>query len=187
MKCKLAPALITASVVTLAGAFGARLVPDTQHYADGNLIPSPVGGMIGRVGGVPLLIAVSAISAGLIVGMLPTAKGRAIFLVFGGFWLLFPGVDAAGVLAMALVPRAPKARLLYFPIVLFTHAIAAIAAFGVFIGRKRIELAILLPLLVAVAFTIHGIVLGDPVGPIEHAIYLTRYLLPAIWMIALRS
>lgn len=173
--------VLVAAIVALAGVVGFRLNPDSEDYAGGELYPSPVGGAIGLLGGMPLLIGASALAAGVVFALLPSWRSRLKFTALGGFWFLFPGVDALGVLLVALMARNPGNRLLW-PVTAITHAIAAIAAVGILLRRRALELAVLLPALVMVGFTIDGSVRELGVPAWEHLLYTSRYLIPAAFL-----
>ncbi len=102
------------------------LEPDTSYFVQGaSLFPSPLGTIIGRLGGYPAFDVVNALaSAGIIVlvariaaelGRPPLlAQGFALVLVGGG-WFQHSTVDALGVVlllagALASLPGAPRGR-----------------------------------------------------------------------------
>lgn len=152
-------------------------------YASGEFYPSPIGGAIGLVGGMTLLIIVSALAAGASVALLPNFGSRVAFMTGGWFWLLLPGVDALGVLLIGLLARTRR-RIFWFA-TLPVHAVAGIAAIGLVL---RARVPILWGLIgigaIMVGFTIDGEVrnLDVDVTATEHLLYTTRYLLPILWL-----
>src|SRR5262245_11234469 len=103
--------VLQAAITALAGALGFRLDPDSSSYAGGELVPGALAlWPIGCAGGMAAVVIVSAIAAGLCVELLPDTRARALFMGGGFVWLLFPGADALGVLGVALLARAARAR-----------------------------------------------------------------------------
>jgi hypothetical protein len=179
-------AALQVALTAAAGAAGFRLVPDSGIYGAGVLLPNSLcAGLVGLVGGMPLLVAVSAVSAGACVALLPTSSARARFMIAAGPWLLFPGADALGVLAVALLWRgraqaAARARL--WLLAAFAHLVAAVVTVPLLAGRliSPARGAALLALVVALVFTA-----ADREGLVawwEHLIYTSRYFLPALWL-----
>jgi hypothetical protein len=131
----------------------------------------------------PLLIAASGFAAAASVAMLPSPRARAKFALCGGFWFLFPGVDALGVLCVALASRSAARR--WWLAATATHLVAAWAAIGVVLHRRRPDLwAFALAFVVAVAFIIdHAVRLdNEPVAIWAHALFLTRYFVVASYL-----
>lgn len=105
----------------------ARLIPDTELYAAGGLglYPSPLGRVLGLAGTPGLIVASSSAAAIVVVltALVARSYGRDMFLpallafiVPASVWLIFPGVDAAGVClllgAVLARRRAPLCALL---------------------------------------------------------------------------
>lgn len=180
-------AVVGSALVAASGISGTRLVPDSRHYASGHFSPSPFGGLVGYVGGMPLLIATSAIAAGIVVALLPSWRARLLFFTFGGFWFLFPGVDAAGLLVFAVMQRSPHRRTRVWLVLSLTHAVAAIAAVGLLIRRRQRLLAFVLPSIVIITFATVGWFTSEPINPFVHAAWTTRYLLPFVYLSVSRS
>jgi hypothetical protein len=178
-------AALQVALTTAAGAAGFRLLPDSLTYGSGALLPNSLcAGLVGLLGGMPLLVAVSAASAGACVALLPTSSARVRFMVCAGPWLLFPGADALGVLAVALLWRGraqASARARLWILAAFAHLVAAVVTVPLLAGRFRPATgAALLALVVALVFTA-----ADREGAIpwwEHLIYTSRYFLPAVWL-----
>lgn len=182
MKCKsaLIRGLIASLLVAGAGFAGFRLNPDSQHYATGHLLPSPVGGLIGHVGGMTALVIASALAAGLCFALLPHGRAALRFAAFGGFWFLFPGVDALGVALVAVADRAEH-RLLFVPATLATHAVAALGLLRPLLAGAAAAAALM------IGFTIDGELRHLGVGAFEHLVYTTRYLVPICYLMVART
>lgn len=167
--------LLTGWTVVFAGLSGFRLDPDSYTYASGVLGPySFAGGLIGRIGGMPALIGVSAAAAAALVYLLPTQRARLFFLLAGGVWLLYPGVDALGVLMIALMLRAPL-RGLWWLLAGIVHPVAALVSWPLLRpGRWTLWLVGASSIACIVA-----------VGLIDTFSTTSRYLLPLIYLACL--
>jgi hypothetical protein len=179
-------AALQAALTAAAGVAGFRLLPDSLTYGSGALLPNSLcAGLVGLLGGMPLLIAVSAIAAGACVALLPTSSARARFMIFAGPWLLFPGADALGVLAVALLWRGRargRDRAALWIVAAFAHLVAAVVTVPLLARRLSSPArgAALLALVVGLIFTA-----ADREGAVawwEHLIYTSRYFLPAVWL-----
>jgi hypothetical protein len=115
-------------VCFLTGATGFALVPDTALYSRRgfHLWPSPLGDLLGTAAGRWGVVIGSAACAGLVVYLLPHPRARLLFVIAGGYWLLHPGVDAAGALAVLQLDRTDHRRWLV-PAAL-VHPVAALAS-----------------------------------------------------------
>jgi hypothetical protein len=167
-------------LVLFAGLYGFRLHPDSFTYAGGSIVPSPLGGLIGRVGGMPLLIAASSVAAALLVAWLPSDRSRLVFVGLGGFWLLFPGVDALGVVFVALALRSRRWWFATLPV----HLVAGLVTFPLlWRSRRPVLWAVAIALAVVVVFAFRDRS-GAPVW--LHVVFMTRYLLPALYLAVAR-
>jgi hypothetical protein len=184
MRSRLASSAVTFGLVLVAGAIGFRLNPDSGIYASGRLLPNSLAaGFAGRLGGMPLLVLVSAIAAAAVVYLLPDLRARLLFFGLGGFWLLFPGADALGVLGVAFMARRARAGLLW-PLTGAFHLVSALVTVSML--SKRFSRPWLwsasIGVLVMVVFTLLD---RSDVPPWEHFLYVTRYLVPASYLYAL--
>jgi hypothetical protein len=103
-----------------------------------------------------------------------------------GPWLLFPGVDAAGVLVVAAAARRRLGGRWWLPLAAVTHAVAALCAIPLlWRSRRAAAWAVAIAATVAAVFLVDDLVRVE-VGPspVAHLLYMTRYLLPAIWLFA---
>jgi hypothetical protein len=151
------------------------------------MYPSPVGGLIGRAGGMPLLVLVTALAAGAALAAV-TGRRRLLLLALAGPWFLFPGVDALGLLPLLLLGRSRSSSAIAFALAGVTHGIAALCIIPALITPYgRAIAALLVGAFVAVLFTVQGELAGvtGGVGPIEHLAWTTRYLLPGLFLLAL--
>jgi hypothetical protein len=175
-----AAATVFASVL-VAGAVGFRLRPDSSIYASGELLPNSIAaGLAGRVGGMWVLVVVSAIAAGWVFALLPGARARALFFALGGFWFVFPGADALGVLGVALMARRARGALLW-PLICLLHLVSGLTALPLLFTRRFAWIAaaaIALGVVVIFAATSSS----SSVSTWEHVAYMTRYLLPAAFL-----
>lgn len=97
-------ALLTTALAVAVGYNGAALYPDTFLYARRglHLWPAPASNIGGLIGGHSGVIWLSAIAAGFLVYIVRRTSGTGAAFLFVAFvplsrWLLFPGVDALGV------------------------------------------------------------------------------------------
>ena len=169
-------------LVLLAGLYGFRLRPDSYLYAAGRLVPgSAAGGLIGIIGGMTFLITVSALAAAGCVALIPSTRGRLIFMALGGFWLLFPGVDALGVFCVGLAQRLGRR---WWFVSLPVHVVAGLTSVSLLWRSHRPAIwAALIASAVALVFTADSFLRGDGgVSAPEHLVYTTRYFLPALFL-----
>jgi len=180
MKSALISASCTSSLVALSGAAGFRLRPDSETYASGALLPNSLAaGIVGSAGGMVALVTVSALAAGIVVGLLPDNRSRCIFALLGGFWFLFPGADALGILGVALMLRASSRGFLWFLTGAF-HAVAAVVTLPL---ALRSRYALLWSLIIGFCIMIgFSTVETGPVSWWEHFLYTSRYLIPASYL-----
>lgn len=136
-------ALLVVAAVEAAGFAGFKLVPDTGIYAGGSLWPAPLGGLAGQAGGLPALIFVSALAAGLLVLAMPTRRRRVLYALVCGYWFLFPGVDALGALAVLVATRTTTRgrRAAAITVAGLAHPVAALTSAPLVAGRTRVALA----------------------------------------------
>lgn len=154
-----------------AGFYGFRLVPDSYTYARGALSPSLIGTLTGRVGGMTLLILVGGAAAAACVALLPDRRSRLIWLGFSTYWFAFPGVDALGVLMVALMLRTASPGK-WWLLAWFAHPVAALVTWPLLRpGRWTLEL---------VALSAVAAIVG--VGVYDSFSSTTRYLLPVAYL-----
>lgn len=101
------PAWAAAASAFLTGVVGVELVPDARLYATTGLglYPSPLGSLLGWLGGYTALVIAQALGVGIIVGVLAYrhVRGSAVVgVVLLSPWLIPLGVDAIAAAALLL-------------------------------------------------------------------------------------
>jgi hypothetical protein len=145
--------VIAAIVVTLAaiaaGFAGFKLVPDTDLYARHglHLWPSPLGSLAGAIAGLPGLIYVSALAAGLLVLLVPRRRWR--FAALAGYWLMFPGVDALGAVFVLLMLRSRRRGWPSWSLAALAHPVAALTSWPLLWRRDRLGVALVAVMTIA--------------------------------------
>jgi hypothetical protein len=189
-----AAVLVGVTVAGLAAAsyafVGLRLVPDWSSYtAPGlGLFPSPLGRLLGRADGWPL-VAAGALSAGAVAALV-VARARSVTAVVLALpvlvWVLPAGVDglgaAAGALTLAGVRRpglAAAASLLAHPVSAVVPVVEAVQA-----RRKLVPLLVVAAgLLVAVVSPYRAVLVG---GLTLRSVAFGSAIVAAAWLPALR-
>jgi hypothetical protein len=163
--------ILVGSAALLAGVVGFRLAPDSYLYARRglHLWPSPLGDLSGALGGMPVVIAVSAIAGGLVVAAVSAGRNRALFVTASSWWLLFPGVDALGALAVVLLYKTGHKR--YWLLAGLLHPVAALVSVPLLFRRDALGVAL-------VAFCTVAAIVG--VGLADVFSTTDRYLMPLL-------
>jgi len=178
-------AIFQGCISALLGAIGFQLKPDASIYASGALLPnSLLAGLAGRLGGMALLIAISAISSGLAVYLLPTRRERLLFMALSFPWLLYTGADAVGLVAVALLYHHRTMR--YWFLTGFAHAAAAVVTLPLALGWRR-SATWAFVLAGSLGFLFVSMDTQTDVAMWEHSLYISRYLLPATWIMLASS
>jgi hypothetical protein len=171
--------LLAGLLALLGGVAGFRLVPDSGLYARTGLHPwpSPLGGIAGSAGGMTGLIALSSISAGACVALMP-GRARGWFLAASSYWLLFPGVDALGLVFVLLLARSSAARagVPAWIGAALAHPVAALTSWPLLWRRDALGVA---TVAVMTAAAVVGVGLYDGFATTD------RYALPLVGVLAL--
>jgi hypothetical protein len=168
---------IVASICVFAGIAGWKLVPDTQLYARHglHLRPYPLASFPGAIAGLPGVILVSSVAAGICVYLLPAGRSRAIFLVLSGWYLLYPGMDAVGTAFILYMDRR-NARWPILPVLLI-HPVAALTTWPRLVSQYKYWL------LAVLALSIAAVVY---VGQVDTYDTTYRYFIPFFGLVAAR-
>jgi hypothetical protein len=133
--------LVAVAAFSLTGSLllGCRLVPDSELYAHA-AGPAFVGNLLGLIGGMTALSIGAAIAAAACVGLVPHGRRRLLFAIAAGWWFLFPGVDALGLLVVALAARRRSPALMIAG--LLVHPVAALVGWPLLLpARARARVA----------------------------------------------
>jgi hypothetical protein len=137
--------------------------------------PYPLASIPGAIGGLRAVILVSSTAAALCVYLIPQGRSRIIFLVFAGWYLLYPGMDAVGTACILLID---KYNLRWpFAIALLSHPVAALTTWPRFFSQYKYWLAAIL--LLSIAAIVY-------VGQVDTYDTTYRYLIPFIALLAVR-
>jgi len=158
--------------------FSAHLEPDLGLYSSGGwrLFPSPLGTLVGAIGGQDLVVVLSCLAAGglvLLVGELAGARGALLALLLPIGWLpMFAGIDSiATVLLLASVLAGARWRWPLWLAACGLH-LALVPLVAVVAYRKGYRLSV-----AALASTALAVAAMTPYGAILHRSLTDRFLL----------
>lgn len=172
-------ALTTFLLAASGGIIGFRLVPDTDTYASGVMFPYGIplpslGGLLGQLGGLPLLIVVGSAAAALCSYYVE----RWLFVALSIPIVIFPGVDALG--ASFVLLSVVKRRTIYGVLSIFAHPVSFLTGWPFILRFIPRRLAVILSATCALAvmstFTYRGYTTDISVDVAHHFLYTARYL-----------
>lgn len=177
------------TIVLFAGFSGYRLVPDSYTYARRGIhfTPYPLAWIPGAIAGINGVIVANAIAATLLVFLVSEPRVRTVFSIVTLYFLVFPGMDAIGALAIgaAIKYRSKLPAVVAFLI----HPVSAIVSIPILVRFtvKTLALSAVISAFIIGAFVVDGITMHSSVSPVSHALYLLRYTLPLIAALAVRT